>query len=111
MLCAHSVTGMYGLHLVPPTWLHANLTFLPAACAEMLLLALADYNAVLHIQPNNVHALHSRGLVHEKRAELDQAIADFTTCLALDPNYVKASYSRAACRNRKNDLVLAIGER
>ena len=41
-------------------------------------LAIADYTAVLRIDPYNAHAYHNRGLAFDKIGSFDQAIADFT---------------------------------
>jgi tetratricopeptide (TPR) repeat protein len=82
-----------------------------AACASAgaLEASLADYNAVLQLEPRNVDALYYRGTVYEKLGKLDEAIADFTAVLTLDPNHIKASYARGACRNLKGDFASAIG--
>lgn len=72
--------------------------------------SLADYNAVLQLEPGNVDALYYRGTVFEKLGQLDEAIGDFTAVLTLDPNHIKASYARGACRNLKGDFQKAIGK-
>eukprot|EP00983_Pelagomonas_calceolata_P119583 1160622-Pelagomonas_calceolata.AAC.5 len=58
--------------------------------------ALADYNAVLELKPENT------GTTTMMHIPCEQV-------LSLDANHVMASYARASCRNRQGDLVQAIG--
>lgn len=69
---------------------------------------MADYNAILRRDAEDIDALYYRGVVYETMGNLEAAIADFTTVLRLDPNHVKASYARGACLNVKGEYAEAI---
>lgn len=70
--------------------------------------SVADYNAILRRDAEDIDALYYRGVVYETMGNLEAAIADFTTVLRLDPNHVKASYARGACLNVKGEYAEAI---
>ncbi len=72
-------------------------------------LALADFEAVLALDPDCVDALYYKGALLAKLSLLDDAIDDFTRVLQLEPDHINASYARAACRNKKGDYNQAIG--
>lgn len=59
----------------PPTPADPPAPRVGAGCLEE---ALADYHAVLRLEPRSVDALYHRGAVHEKLGHLDDAIKDFT---------------------------------
>jgi len=48
--------------------------------------AIADFDLVLRLNPNDAHTYHHRGLVFHKLGELEQAIEDFNRALQIDPS-------------------------
>jgi tetratricopeptide (TPR) repeat protein len=49
--------------------------------------AIADYNQVIRLAPNNADAYNNRGNAYYKKGDYDRAIADFEAGLRIDPNY------------------------
>src|ERR1043166_3658691 len=68
--------------------------------------ALADYAEAIRLDPNNVQALHGRGVVWRDKGDLDRAIADFSAAIAINPEHVAAGgffRDRAAAYRGKGD--------
>jgi Flp pilus assembly protein TadD len=40
--------------------------------------AIQDYNAVVQLDPQNVHAYHNRGISHDKLGQYAEAVQDFS---------------------------------
>eukprot|EP00955_Chlamydomonas_euryale_P073260 361684-Chlamydomonas_euryale.AAC.6 len=81
----------------------------PPPATDMLPEALADYAAVLRLNPACVDALYHTGHVYEKQSLLDAAIAAYSRVLELQPSNARAALSRGACYNMKGNIVRAIG--
>ncbi|KAK7872050.1 hypothetical protein R5R35_004553 [Gryllus longicercus] len=58
---------------------------------EQYLEALRDCNKVLELEPNNVKALHRRGIAYKHRGNYQQALDDFLRILQLEPSNRMAS--------------------
>ena len=72
--------------------------------------ALKDYNTVLGLYPNNIRAHVGRGLLFEKRRNLDQARADYRSASVVltkfdDPDVAKA---RATAQDRLAALTAGL---
>ncbi|GFR50134.1 hypothetical protein Agub_g12286 [Astrephomene gubernaculifera] len=70
--------------------------------------ALADYETLLALEPNNVDALFYRGTILEKRRDVEDAIRCYTAVLELEPQHHKALYNRAVCYSAKGSFQQAI---
>lgn len=46
--------------------------------------AIADYSAILAVDPHNGHAYHNRGIMYDKLGQQDLAIQDFGMVLQID---------------------------
>jgi tetratricopeptide (TPR) repeat protein len=57
--------------------------------------AAADCERALRLDPNNVLALHCRGLLYDRRKDHARAIADFTRAIQLAPNDASLYTNRA----------------
>src|SRR5262249_47612536 len=60
--------------------------------------ALADYDAALRVNPNDVETLCGRSFVHFLRGAYAKAVADSDAALERDPNHVKSLVYRAWIR-------------
>lgn len=58
--------------------------------------AIADYDAVVALDPNNVHAYHNRGISYDKLGHFEAAIQDFNQVLQLEPNNSVAYFNRGS---------------
>jgi tetratricopeptide (TPR) repeat protein len=56
--------------------------------------AIADYSAVIRIDPNDAAAYSNRGLAYNEKGLYDQAIADHTVALRINPNLAMAYNNR-----------------
>ena len=45
---------------------------------------MADYDAVIDLDPFNAHAYHNRGISRDKQGAFEAAVADFSRVLELD---------------------------
>ena len=75
-----------------------NRCWLRATYDQEIDAALADCNAALRANPRYAAALDSRGLVHLKRHDFQEAITDYDAALALDPNRGHYLYGRGLAR-------------
>jgi tetratricopeptide (TPR) repeat protein/thiol-disulfide isomerase/thioredoxin len=57
--------------------------------------ALAAYSRCIELNPNGRAAWNNRGVLYEKRGELDKAVADFSRAIALDAKYDTAWNNRS----------------
>jgi tetratricopeptide (TPR) repeat protein len=55
--------------------------------ANMIWMAIDDFNAVVARQPNNAKAICMRGLCYLESLQFNEAIADFDRAIAIDPSY------------------------
>jgi tetratricopeptide (TPR) repeat protein len=58
-------------------------------------LALADYTALIRLQPNSATVYHYRGVVYAAKGAHEQAIADFTEAIRLEPTVARVHNQRA----------------
>ncbi|ACK67358.1 TPR repeat-containing protein [Rippkaea orientalis PCC 8801] len=72
--------------------------------------AIADFNQVILINPNEVEAYHSRGIAYIKLGNYSQAIADFNNALGLNPNIPEIYQERAKIRLILSDKAGAIAD-
>ncbi|MBD3583360.1 tetratricopeptide repeat protein [Flavobacterium selenitireducens] len=70
--------------------------------------ALADYAKAIAINPNAFQSFFSRGMLYEKRNQLDLAIADYATCVKLNSKEYKAHFNLAFARSLADDKKGAI---
>lgn len=70
--------------------------------------ALADYAKAIEINPNSFQTFFSRGMLYEKRNELQQSISDYTTCVKLNSKEYKAHFNLAYARSLADDKKGAI---
>lgn len=61
--------------------------------------AIADYNKVLEIDPDNIKTLYNRGLAKLDLSQLKQAVADFDKVIDLDPKHKFAYNNRGMCKD------------
>ena len=47
--------------------------------------AIADYNKVIELNPQDATVYYNRGLAYDKQGNIDQAIADFTQAIIDKP--------------------------
>ena len=70
--------------------------------------AISDFAKAIELNPNSFQAFFSRGMLYEKRNEIDKAIADYTTCVKLSPREYKAHFNLAYARSLADDKKGAI---
>lgn len=58
--------------------------------------AIADYDAVVSLDPNNVHAYHNRGISYDKLGHFEAAIDDFNRVIQLEPANSVAYFNRGS---------------
>jgi Flp pilus assembly protein TadD len=57
--------------------------------------ALAEYSAVLQLEPRNAHALNNVGTVLARQGQMSKAIDEFRAALAIDPGFNLAGQNLA----------------
>ena len=72
--------------------------------------AIADYTAIIRLDPKQVGALNGRGACHYARSDYDRAMADFDAALKVDANYVAALVNRAGAWRGKKDFKRALAD-
>jgi tetratricopeptide (TPR) repeat protein len=75
-----------------------NRCWLRATYDQEIDAALADCNAAVRADPRYAAALDSRGLVHLKRHDFQEAVTDYDAALVLDPNRGHYLYGRGLAR-------------
>jgi tetratricopeptide (TPR) repeat protein len=66
--------------------------------------ALEVYNTLIGLDPADAKAFNGRGLVYERRLDLNAAMIDYEHALELNPTYAEALHNRAALLQKyKND--------
>ncbi|MGW4381266.1 tetratricopeptide repeat protein [Kitasatospora sp. NPDC004531] len=73
-------------------------------------LAVADYTAVLAVDPNYAEYHFDRGIVLRRTGRLDDALADFDEAIRLSPPFPEAYYNRADVRAELGDLKGAVAD-
>jgi len=69
---------------------------------------IADYSAILNIQPDDINALNSRAEAYIFKGEYDKAIADLNIALGIKPDFVNALITRSAMYFLKDEYDPAI---
>jgi tetratricopeptide (TPR) repeat protein len=67
--------------------------------------ALADCNKALSIKPDSADVLDTRGFVHLKLGQYDNAIKDFDAALKLDNELAGSLYGRGLAKAKKGDAA------
>jgi tetratricopeptide (TPR) repeat protein len=66
-------------------------------------IALALFDKVIEINPENIYGYFNRGILNYKMNELDNAEDDFTTVIELFPDFIDAWVNRSVIRHEKGD--------
>jgi tetratricopeptide (TPR) repeat protein len=69
--------------------------------------AIADYDEVIRLDPNNTNALNNRGLAYQKKGDHGQAIADFNEALRINPSNSIAFNNRGSAYYHQGDYARA----
>jgi len=72
--------------------------------------AVNDYTLALQLEPNNIHALHNRGICYQKLAKFNEAIEDFTLVIKSNPNNSSAYFNRGCCFDSQGNVNKAIND-
>ncbi|MGL5920750.1 MAG: tetratricopeptide repeat protein, partial [Bacteroidales bacterium] len=72
--------------------------------------AMADYDRVLSLDPNNVMGLYNRGLLRAQVGDNNRAIKDFDNLLKQEPDNFFAYYNRALLRQETGDYKGAVAD-
>jgi len=72
--------------------------------------AIADYDALLRLDPTLVDIFNARGELHWKKGERPSALADFSAALKLDPGHpaAKDNYRRLALELERLGAMMAV---
>ena len=63
--------------------------------------AIADFSAVLALDPNDFEALSDRGLAYQALGDSDRALADDDKAVAVNPKFAFAYFNRAIVEDLK----------
>lgn len=69
--------------------------------------AIADYNAALHLSPQDPEIFFHRGIAHAERGDLENAIADLSNAISLNPHDVDGYFYRGLAYRRMKDFLKA----
>jgi Mlc titration factor MtfA (ptsG expression regulator)/Tfp pilus assembly protein PilF len=72
--------------------------------------ALADYDAVLGRDPDDVEILCERGVTHRELGHDDAAVADFTRAHELMPEFARPLFERGLVQAQRGDDVQALAD-
>ncbi|MBL6749848.1 MAG: tetratricopeptide repeat protein [Nevskia sp.] len=72
--------------------------------------AIADYDALLQLSPNDPEYYYSRGEAYRGKGDKDQAIADYTQAIKLDPRNAWAYCNRGNVYRTKGDYARAMAD-
>ena len=72
--------------------------------------AVADYDKLIELDPNNADTYYKRGDSYYERDEYNKAIADYSKAIQLNPNYADAYYSRGCAYGEANECDKAIAD-
>ncbi|QKW19302.1 tetratricopeptide repeat protein [Kitasatospora sp. NA04385] len=72
--------------------------------------AVADYSAVIAVDPNYAEYHFDRGIVLRRTGRLDEALADFEAAVRLSPPFPEAYYNRADVRAELGDVKGAVDD-
>lgn len=66
--------------------------------------AIADYNEVTRLDPNNARAYNNRGLAHAALGQNDEALADYNAAVVRDATYLRAYKNRLPLLEQRGAL-------
>ena len=69
--------------------------------------AIADFSAVLAIDPNDFEALSDRGLAYQASGDATRALADDDKAIAINPKFAFAYFNRGIVEDSKGDVAKA----
>jgi tetratricopeptide (TPR) repeat protein len=72
--------------------------------------AIADFDEVLSLEPQNEGAYFNRGVAHNGKGDYESAIADLNEAILLDPKDAEAHINRGNAYKNKGDLERAIAD-
>ena len=72
--------------------------------------AIADFDRLVAMDPDNARAYHMRGLAYEKAGNFDSALADLNRSIEFNPEYGAAYYSRATLHTKMGDTDQAVAD-
>jgi tetratricopeptide (TPR) repeat protein len=72
--------------------------------------AIADYDRVLELTPDDVEIIRERGLAHLLAHHYEPAISDFSTSLAAEPDHAYASFLRGLAYERIGEFEKALAD-
>jgi tetratricopeptide (TPR) repeat protein len=72
--------------------------------------ALADYTALLRLEPTNSEAHLDRGILYQRLGRLPEALADFDASIAWSPPYDEAHFNRGQILSALGQSADALGE-
>lgn len=70
--------------------------------------ALADFNKVIELNPEDPDAFYNRGLTYKKLAKIDRAFRDYSEAIKRNPRYAKAYNNRGAIYGQRGEFYDAI---
>lgn len=72
--------------------------------------AIADYDKILKLVPNEADAFYGRGYVYLRKADYDKAISDFTKTLEIKPDDFYVFFTRGKAYFKKGDYENSIAD-
>jgi tetratricopeptide (TPR) repeat protein len=72
--------------------------------------AIALYDQVIALDPNNARAYNNRGIAYANLSNYEKAITDYTEAIKLDPNYAEAYNNRGDAYYYLNNYKQAIAD-
>src|SRR5690606_17256139 len=73
-------------------------------------LAIADYDQVIRLDPENADAYYNRGLAYHASGAYAEAVADYTQAITLNPEDVEAYYNRGMIYFAQAEYQLAVAD-
>ena len=75
--------------------------------AENYAAAIARYNVILELDPDDIYSLNSRGIAFDERGEHHKAIDDYSTALEVNPAFRSPYLNRGIAFEHAGDMVNA----
>jgi tetratricopeptide (TPR) repeat protein len=72
--------------------------------------AIAKYDDVLRLKPDDYGPMNDRGICWENKGELDRALADFNGALQLKPTFALALWNRGRIYQKRGDAEAALND-
>jgi len=73
-------------------------------------LAIAEFNKVIHVNPNRAEAYGNRGNAYLDKGNFDRAILDFSKVIEINPNLIEAYNNRGAAYSHIGNYDKAISD-